>query len=134
MRYSSCVSRFITRRVVLSCWLAVCLLCGLSVLVPAVLWGRSALAAWCCVRRVVVRVSVSFRRGVWCCVVAVVLPWCCPVCWSTVCASSSARHALLPAVTVLLPSLSAVCQSYGLPSVIRSALACFGCAALALRI
>ena len=36
--------------------------------------------------------------------------------------------------SVLLPSLSAVCQSYGLPSVIRSALACFGCAALALRI
>nr|DAM21224.1 MAG TPA: hypothetical protein [Caudoviricetes sp.] len=40
-------------------------------------------------------------------------------------------YCLLP---VLLPSLSAVCQSYGLPSVIRSALACFGCAALALRI
>lgn len=39
--------------------------------------------------------------------------WCCPVCWSTVCASSSARHALLPAVTVLLRSLSAVCHPVG---------------------
>lgn len=35
---------------------------------------------------------------------------------------------------VLLSSLSAVCQSYGLSSLIRSTLACFGCAALALRI
>lgn len=85
----------------LSCWLGYRCWCG------AVLWGRSALAAWCCVRRVVVRVSVSFRGAVsfacwlvcWCVAVCgVVLPSCCVVClvcWSTVCASSSARHALL---------------------------------------
>ena len=125
MRYSSCVSRFITRRVVLSCWLAVCLLCGLSVAVVccpmgtlcagrAVLCaarGRAGICLFCW--------SVSFRGAVWCWCVAVcgvVLPWCCPVCWSTVCASSSARHAL---TCCYCPTAFTFCRLSVLRSAIR---------------
>ncbi len=68
------------------------------------------------------------------------LPSCCVVyclCWPTVYASSSARHALLPADTVSYsPTAFTVFRlsSYRILAVIRSALARIGCAALALRI
>ena len=128
MRYSSCVSRFITRRVVLSCWLAVCLLAGLSVAVACCPMGTLC-AGWLvlCAARGRAGICLFSWRGV-------VLRGAVLSAGLLSAPASSARPALLPAVTVLLPSLSAVCQSYGLPSVIRSALACFGCAALALRI
>ncbi|WP_131701632.1 hypothetical protein [Enterobacter bugandensis] len=68
MRCSSCMSRFITRRVVLSCWLAVCLLCGLSVAVVCCPMGT--LCAGCAVL-----CAALSRAGIclfsWCCVVLV---------------------------------------------------------------
>lgn len=68
--------------------------------------------------------------AVWCRGVAVVLSCLLVYCLRLqLCASCSATVS-----PVMLPSLVSGCQSYGLPSVIRSALACFGCAALALRI
>lgn len=124
---------------------ACCALCGAGC---AVLWGRSALAAWCCALRVVGRVSVSFaglslfivRRGaVWWRGAA----WCCPVCRFAplvlvyclrlqLCASCSATLCLLCHLSYCVHWLPPVILSDSIRC--RSALACFGCAALALRI
>lgn len=106
VRYSSCMSRFIVCRVAccaLSCWLC----CVVLSYGDALRW---LCCAACCAWSVGYLSLFVVRRGaVWWRGAA----WCCPVCWSTVCAASSARHALLLSVTVLLRSLAAACHPVG---------------------